>query len=116
MLRTMTTHLKTSAGALALCLPLLALAQPQVGDASSSGSAEAQQLSYQSAFADYKPWVDIKPADWRTVNDTVGGTAPAIGSHADRGAATAPAAPPPAASTAPVHPRGGGHRSHGGAK
>jgi len=110
----MTTHLKTSAGALALCLPLLALAQPQAGDA--SGSPESQHLSYQSAFADYTPWVDIKPADWRTVNDTVGGTAPAAGGHVGHGAATAPAAPPTAGSAAPVHPRSDGHRSHGGAK
>ena len=116
MLRTMTTHLKTSARALALCLPLLASAQPSDGGTPPSPVPETQQLRYQSAFTDYKPWLYIEPADWRAVNDAVGGTAPAIGSHAGHGAAATPVASPPATSTSPVHRQSGAHHSHGGAK
>lgn len=33
----------------------------------------AGQLTYQSAFADYKPYKDAQPANWRALNDTVAG-------------------------------------------
>jgi hypothetical protein len=55
------------APALALGLPLVALAQPASIDAAQP-SASVAQLKYPSAFTDYKPWRDIKPGDWRAFN------------------------------------------------
>lgn len=112
MLRTMKTHLKTSAGVLALCLPALALAQSADP---SAGGHPTPPLHYQSAFADYKPWQDIERADWRAVNDTVGGASAASGGHAGHGTAPAPATSAPA-TTAPSMRHHDGHPSHGGAK
>lgn len=98
---------------MALCLPLLALAQyarPDPGDS----KAAAPALRYQSAFADYKPWQDPKPGDWRALNDALQGTV-AGGGHA--GHAMPPAASPKAAS-APAGkasaPSYSGHHKHGG--
>ena len=114
---------KTSwlAAAMALGLPLAAAAQASPADP----AAPAQPLGYQSAFSDYKPWQDIKPADWRAVNDTVRDAAAKGGGHGDHGAAPAgPAASPqaaprpatsnPAPAAAPQAPAG--HQGHGGHK
>jgi hypothetical protein len=94
----------------ALCLPPLALAQAGRPDPADT-KAPAPALHYQSAFSDYKPWQDIKPGDWRVVNDNVRDAAA-------KGAG--PAMPPtsPAAASAPApHPSAplpGGHHMHGG--
>lgn len=98
-------------------LPLTAAAQANPADA----EAGAPALGYQSAFSDYKPWQDIKPADWRAVNDTVRGAAAKGGGHGGHGAApgttSAPAATPrqaaptPAPAAAPQAPAG--HQGHG---
>jgi len=53
--------------ALAAYMPLLAVAQA----AGSTPPKQSPQLSYPSAFADYKPWHDAKPGDWRAMNDAV---------------------------------------------
>lgn len=88
------------ASAVALCLPLLALAQAGRSDPADSKSP-APALRYQSAFADYKAWQDIKPGDWRAVNDNVrDGAAPALA--------------PAAKASAPAMPAHGGHQMHGG--
>ena len=50
--------------AVAACMPVLGIAQTAKVDAQGS----APQLSYQSAFADYKPYRDIPLANWRAVN------------------------------------------------
>lgn len=95
---------------LALCLPLGALAQaPTPAVAASSASAPA--LHYQSAFADYKPWQDIRPGEWRQLNDNVAPKDGKGGGHAGHGAAPAPAAPAAKASTS-VAPAAGGHKRH----
>jgi hypothetical protein len=103
------------APAVALCLPLLALAQagrPDLADPKTPAPA----LRYQSAFADYKPWQDAKPGDWRAVNDTVRDAAAKGGAHAGHSMpAAAPASAPAPASKAssPAMPHAG-HHQHGG--
>jgi hypothetical protein len=66
----MNISLRFSAGALALGLPLLVGAQG-VAAAAADAKAPAASLSYQSAFADYKPYQDVPPGDWKALNDTV---------------------------------------------
>ena len=104
------------APAVALCLPLLAVAQAGRPD-SADPKTPAPALRYQSAFADYKPWQDIKPGDWRQLNDNVAPKDGKSGGHASHGAAPAPApaakAPAPAAPAASGHQ---GHQMHGGQK
>jgi hypothetical protein len=103
------------APAVALCLPLLALAQAGQPDPADS-KASVPALRYQSAFADYKPWTDTRPGDWRAVNDNVRDAAAKGGAHAAPGApAAAPAASAPASqASAPAMPGHGGHHQHGG--
>ena len=117
---------KTSwlAAAMALGLPLAAAAQVNPADP----AAPPQPLGYQSAFSDYKPWQDIKPADWRAVNDTVRDAAAKGGGHGGHGVVPAapsgpaaapqpaprPATPRPAPAAAPQAPAG--HQGHGGHK
>lgn len=74
------------AAALALGLPLLAAAQGRVDPAPPKAPARtpAPAPAYLSAFADYRPYQDVTPGDWRRLNDTVGR------------AALKPAAPSPA--------------------
>ena len=97
----------------ALCLPLLALAQAARPDPADA-KAPAPALRYTSAFADYKPWQETKPGDWRAVNDNVRQATAKSGGHvghqmspASPAAASAPLAKP----AAPAH---GGHPTHGG--
>jgi hypothetical protein len=98
--------------ALVLCLPLAAPAQIDAKPA--GGGASASQLRYRSAFADYTPWQDIKPGDWRALNDSVKGagmTGHTMGSMAP---AAAPASAPSPAASAPAMPGHSGHPMHGG--
>lgn len=98
------------AGALALGLPLLASAQARRADPTDA-RASSPVLRYESAFADYKPYQDLKPGDWRALNEAVGGAAGGHGGHGmSMPAAPAASAPMPTAS-APAH---GGHPQHGG--
>ena len=59
------------APALALCLAMLGPARAQ-GSAAPSATA-GSPLQYRSAFADYKPWRDIAPGNWRALNDALKG-------------------------------------------
>lgn len=68
----MKTIFRTGGAALLACLPLLAAAQASPNQTPKA----APPLNYRSAFADYKPYKDEPPADWRKVNDAV---APANG-------------------------------------
>ena len=112
-------HLHRLAPALALCLPLLAVAQDRRSDPADP-RAPAPALRYSSAFADYKPWQDIKPADWRAVNDQLRGAAggAAHAGHAGPAPAAAtgpqPAAKPSPPATSGAHGGHGGHSGHSG--
>ncbi len=56
-----------------LGLPPSALAQGSAPRADPADpKAPAAPLAHRSAFADYKPYQDIAPGDWRRLNDTVG--------------------------------------------
>ena len=84
------------ASAAALCMPLLAPAQPR-GDG--GGVAPTRPLHYESAFADYKPWRELSAADWRAVNVAVRPRSAAAGPHGGHdpsGAAKSPDAAPAA--------------------
>ncbi|NUO71087.1 MAG: hypothetical protein HOQ10_00020 [Frateuria sp.] len=98
-------------------MPLAALAQGGRADPADA-SASAPALRYQSAFLGYKPWQDLKPADWRAVNDKVRDAAASSGSHAVHNMTPTPAAPaasaPAPKASAPAMPGHGGHRMHGG--
>ncbi len=101
------------------CFPLLAAAQT----APSEVPKAAPQLAYRSAFADYKPYKDEPPGDWRKVNDAVvsakGGASAHAGHDMDGMKAIAPRAPAVAASSAAMKPQTdmpmrGGHHHPGG--
>lgn len=62
--------LQSVACAIAFAVPLAVVAQANPPDNRSSDRA-ASQLSYKSAFDDYKTYVDVPVADWRQVNNTV---------------------------------------------
>lgn len=117
----------------ALCVPLLALAQ--FSDGPASVNTPAPPLRYQSAFTDYKPWREIKPGDWRAVNETVrdasqagghagpmkdasgatsGGTPSSGGEPA--GASNGKAPGPKDKEATPAMPGHGGHQMHGGSR
>ena len=55
--------------ALGACAPFLATAQV----AKTEPANASTQLTYRSAFADYKPYKDAPLANWRELNDTVAG-------------------------------------------
>lgn len=98
-----------------LCVPWLALGQAGRADPAAT-SASSPALRYQSAFADYKPWQDAKPGDWRELNDKLGEQAAGGSGHAGHampGTPAAGSAPSPAASK-PAMPTHGAHRMHGG--
>lgn len=97
--------------AAALCLPLLAHAQPRVEPA--DAQAPAPPLRYQSAFAGYKPWQEVKPGNWRQLNDDLATPPGTPSGHSGHGATTRPATTAPAAPTAapaPLAPRLPGSR------
>jgi len=98
----MNTYLHRVASAISLGLPLLALAQ-QPSDPTDA-KASASSLRYQSAFADYKPWRELKTGDWRRINDAVAG---ASGGHHDHSTATPQAPDPPKASASTPAAQGG---------
>jgi hypothetical protein len=97
-----------------LALPLAAATQ-----SSFAGPATpAPSLQYESAFADYKPWQDIQPGDWRAMNEALGkGAAGQVGHGPAPAASTsaAPAAKPASPRQAPV-PGHDAHHVHGGRK
>ena len=88
-----------------LCLPLVALAQPASVD-SVQPSASTAQLKYTSAFADYKPWQDIKLGDWRALNNGVKRSG--MAEHSMSAPAPAAAASAPAKTGHDGHPMRGG--------
>ena len=65
--------------AFAACTLFLATAQ----GAKAEPPKAAQQLAYESAFDDYKPYRDAPLANWRELNDTVGGAPGAASGHTE---------------------------------
>ena len=98
--------------AMALCLPLLAGAQQRPDTPTAKVSAPA--LGYLSAFADYKPWQDIKPGSWRQLNDSVAAASGGHGGHAMGAAAPAHVPASAAKPSPPPAPGHQGHQMHGG--
>ncbi len=66
---------------LSACMPLPAISHA----ADPEPPKAATQLTYQSAFADYKPYKDAQPANWRALNDTVAGALGGASGHAGHG-------------------------------
>ena len=99
-------HWLAPAGVLSVALlPAAHAADP------TDANTPAQPLRYQSAFADYKPWQDIKPGNWRQLNADVTPAPGKTSGHAGHAPAAPPAAPKASAPTAPGHH---GHHMHGG--
>ncbi len=69
--------------ACALSYTVLAQANPPENDIA---AATASQLTYRSAFHDYRPYEDVPVADWRQVNNTVRHAATKGGGHGGHGA------------------------------
>ncbi|HLL17744.1 MAG TPA: hypothetical protein VK439_03085 [Rubrivivax sp.] len=89
------------AGAWALCLPPLVVAQTGNFDPSQARQPAAP-LRYESAFANYKPWQETKPGDWRAINDALLKDAAQAGVQA--GPAAAMPVAKPSANPAPSTP------------
>lgn len=102
--------------ALALGLPLLAMAQTRPDP--SDPKAPSRPLGHRSAFADYQPFQDITPGDWRRLNDTVGTAALKQGGAGSTAPPAATPAPSPAASapSKPMPMPGHHQHMHGGRK
>lgn len=69
----MNNLIRRAAPVMVLCLAALGGARAQGGMAPQA--AASAPLQYRSAFADYKPWQDTRPGDWRALNDAVKGDA-----------------------------------------
>jgi len=93
--------------ALAVCTPLLAAGQ-------TAPRTEATALRHSSAFADYQPYRDIEPGDWRGLNDAVGAAAlKPVAQQATAAAAAAATAARPAMPMPSAGPKGMQHGMHG---
>ena len=84
--------------ALAACAPLLATAQ----DAKTEQPKATAQLTYRSAFADYKPYKEAPLANWRELNDAVAGSPGGASGHAGHSMGGMKGMEMPAASAAPA--------------
>ena len=123
MIRKSMKTLQTMACAIAFAMPHVVAAQanPPEKDAAATTTS---QLTYKSAFHDYRPYEDVPVADWRQVNDTVRAAAAEGGGHGSHGAqepkgsegSAAPkeAAPPAFGQQHMGHGMHGGQGMHGG--
>lgn len=101
--------------AVALSLPLLAGAESSVEAGRTKPST--QPPPFQSAFADYKPWQDIKPGNWRQLNDALWPATGGASEHAGHvGAPPSQSAPPmaPKSSVPATTPGDPERHTHGG--
>ena len=89
---------------LALCFVGSAAAQTAARPSPAEPKAAAPAPAYESAFKDYRPYIDPDIARWREVNDEVGRLKGHVG-HAPQQPAMAgkPAAKPPAQSSHGAH-------------
>jgi hypothetical protein len=114
----MKKHARQVAAAVVVWLPLMALAEAASSDMA-QGEQTASRLRYQSAFADYKPWTEVVPADWKSINDALGqnaseGHSGHSGHSSPHAASAAPAASGPVMPSKPVSKEGGHSAHHGG--
>ena len=104
----MKKHTSWLLAAIAIGLPLAAASEAHPAENTSAVPA----LRYSSAFADYKPWQELEPGDWRAMNEAL--RAPGGGHAGDRPAPPATAAKPANADLAApqVAPAASGHGAH----
>jgi hypothetical protein len=103
---------------LATCAPFLAAAQA----AKRETPQTHPQLTYKSACADYKPYRDAPPTDWRELNDQVAGGSGGASDHAGHrmggmkgmDMTPKPALPANAAMPVKTSPMHQGHAKQGG--
>jgi hypothetical protein len=102
--------------AMVACAPLLAIAQP--GD--TAPSKQSPQLSYRSAFADYKPYKDASLVSWRELNAMVAGARGGTSGHAEhsvgdmKGTEMSVPSAAPASAAMRMKPMHDGHPKTGG--
>jgi len=114
----MKNNLRSWGVAMATCLPLLAAAQA----AKTEAPKVAPELTYRSAFADYKPYKDAPLANWRVVNDIVAAAPGGASGHAGHGMGSMKGMEMPATPAAPASvpmqmktmPKHDGHPKQGG--
>lgn len=108
--------LAAALAALSLGLPLSSAAQTRPDPA--DPKTPARPLAHRSAFADYKPFQDIAPGEWRRLNETVGTAALQPGAASSAAPAPSAAASAPAMNAPmPMRPmQGHSHPMHGGPK
>jgi len=111
----MKNNLRAWGFALAACAPLLATAQA----AKTEPPNVIAQLTYRSAFADYKPFREAPLANWRELNDTVAGASGGASGHGMGGMKgmempATPAAPASAPMRMKPMPMHDGHPETGG--
>jgi hypothetical protein len=107
---------QTMACAIAFAVPHVVAAQANPHE-NPSAATTAAQLTYKSAFQDYRPYEDVPVADWRQVNDTVRAAATKGGSDGGHGAqqpqGSAGSATSEKAAPAPSGQHHMGHGMHG---
>jgi hypothetical protein len=104
--------------------PVLVLAFAGASQAAPAASAAPTTVSglptYESAFSDYKPWQDLKPGNWRALNDALVAGAPGQGGLGTAAAATTAGQATNSAQPAPAQKAPGAghdaHHMHGGRK
>jgi len=111
----MKKHTSWLLAAIAIGLPLAAASEANPAENTSAVSA----LRYSSAFADYKPWQELEPGDWRAMNEALRG--PGGGHAGDPSEPPAAAARPAntdaaARQPAPAAAGHGAHQMQGGPK
>jgi hypothetical protein len=113
MIRKSMKILQTMACAVAFAVPHVAAARANPPE-NRSAATTTSQLTYQSAFQDYRPYEDVPVADWRQVNDTVRDAGTKGGGHGNRSAPGTKASEGSAASKEEVAPRLAPARNHEG--
>jgi hypothetical protein len=99
------------APAVASCLAPFASAL--AGSAEPTPVAASAPPAYRSVFADYKPWQDLKPGNWRALNDALGsGEAGAMGAMHDMSGMHGPPSSAPAASAPASAASAAAHSAH----
>jgi hypothetical protein len=96
------------AGMAAFCATNVAAQAPTRTGAADPKNGTPPRVAYESAFRDYRPFVDPELARWREANQEMGRLNGHSGHAPTKRGSDTPAAPTPAAA--------GGHGGHGGHK